>query len=569
MKNILLACLVLFSAVGYGQDPPTGNKVTIKSTTPNADAIPRGTVNTPFRIVDSAKLATVATGATANSTDAALRDRPNHTGVQAISTITNLQTSLDGKQTSTAYLGQVATRCFMPINKYAAATGQYIQYRSMHWSRDRIVNPTLVFANFYLTSANAEVVVSGGTIKVAIEYPAGTFTLANEVIANGGNAVAAGTGFSVLTFSITIPINTQFWVRALEVNDNGPVYSAYQNQNNQPTSEGFESGTGTPTDKTTSGSLSSGGGFGKMPCLILAKTNNPAVLIVGDSRQVGGNENITDQSGDIGEIGRSVGSFCGYTNFGISASRLSTFNAATRTYRDQIVNGTVTGINSGASYFTHIVSAYGINDIAAGDLATALATRRQTFAALYPNLTVIGATLTPNNSSTDGWATLANQNIAGVGVQRIQAFNNLVRAGIAGEKFYWDISDAIDPYRSGKFPVNRNPNDTARRSPATFTASISGTTLTVTAVASGVINLEDPLTDVLTGYPGIVPGTKITALGTGTGGTGTYTVNLSQSKTSRTMYVGAFATSDGLHINADMSDVIKNSGVIKLQYLKR
>lgn len=44
------------------------------------------------------KLDGIATGATANDTDANLKNRANHTGTQAISTITNLQTELDGKQ---------------------------------------------------------------------------------------------------------------------------------------------------------------------------------------------------------------------------------------------------------------------------------------------------------------------------------------------------------------------------------------------------------------------------------------------------------------------------------------
>ena len=46
---------------------------------------------------DKTKLGGIATGATANATDAQLRDRATHTGSQAISTITGLQTALDGK----------------------------------------------------------------------------------------------------------------------------------------------------------------------------------------------------------------------------------------------------------------------------------------------------------------------------------------------------------------------------------------------------------------------------------------------------------------------------------------
>lgn len=43
------------------------------------------------------KLDGIAEGATANSTDAQLRDRSTHTGTQAVSTVDGLQTALDGK----------------------------------------------------------------------------------------------------------------------------------------------------------------------------------------------------------------------------------------------------------------------------------------------------------------------------------------------------------------------------------------------------------------------------------------------------------------------------------------
>lgn len=42
----------------------------------------------------------IVAGATVNATDAALRDRASHTGTQAISTVTGLQTALDGKAAS-------------------------------------------------------------------------------------------------------------------------------------------------------------------------------------------------------------------------------------------------------------------------------------------------------------------------------------------------------------------------------------------------------------------------------------------------------------------------------------
>jgi hypothetical protein len=72
---------------------------------------------------------------------------------------------------------------------------------------------------------------------------------------------------------------------------------------------------------------------------------------------------------------------------------------------------------------------------------------------------------------------------------------------------------------------------------AQFTGSISGTTLTVTAVATGTLAVNQYLTG-----SGITSGTYITSFSTGSGGTGTYNVNNSQTVSSETMYAGATVT---------------------------
>lgn len=64
-------------------------------------------VNGLMSSTDKTKLNGVATGATANATDASLRDRATHTGSQAISTVTGLQTALDGKQAASANIRNI------------------------------------------------------------------------------------------------------------------------------------------------------------------------------------------------------------------------------------------------------------------------------------------------------------------------------------------------------------------------------------------------------------------------------------------------------------------------------
>lgn len=64
------------------------------------DDIADGTTHKQYSATEKTKLAGVATGATANDTDANLKNRANHTGSQAISTVTGLQTAIDGKAAS-------------------------------------------------------------------------------------------------------------------------------------------------------------------------------------------------------------------------------------------------------------------------------------------------------------------------------------------------------------------------------------------------------------------------------------------------------------------------------------
>lgn len=60
----------------------------------------KGLSTEDYTTTEKSKLAGVAAGATANSTDAQLRDRATHTGTQAISTVSGLQDALNAKANS-------------------------------------------------------------------------------------------------------------------------------------------------------------------------------------------------------------------------------------------------------------------------------------------------------------------------------------------------------------------------------------------------------------------------------------------------------------------------------------
>jgi hypothetical protein len=108
----------------------------------------------------------------------------------------------------------------------------------------------------------------------------------------------------------------------------------------------------------------------------------------------------------------------------------------------------------------------------------------------------------------------------------------------------------MTPYDSGEFSrwgvcsrvvvvagtgANKQPTgtvtlDAATVTTAVVTGAITTTTLTVTAVSSGTLRVGQTISGT-----GVTGGTTITALGTGTGGTGTYIVSVSQSVTSTTI----------------------------------
>jgi hypothetical protein len=91
---------------------------------------------------------------------------------------------------------------------------------------------------------------------------------------------------------------------------------------------------------------------------------------------------------------------------------------------------------------------------------------------------------------------------------------------------------------------------------AIVTASISGTTLTVASVTSGTLYVGQTIQGA-----GITAQTIITALGTGSGGAGTYTVNNSQTIASITMYAlnwTVLPSSDGAFTGGETCDIVDN-----------
>jgi hypothetical protein len=102
---------------------------------------------------------------------------------------------------------------------------------------------------------------------------------------------------------------------------------------------------------------------------------------------------------------------------------------------------------------------------------------------------------------------------------------NTQDSGVTLESGYATVANncIIDKY--GRLGARKGWSLLTNSTNAIFTASISATTMTVYSVTSGTLSIGTIISGV-----GITAGTTITALGTGTGGTGTYTIDISQTR---------------------------------------
>jgi hypothetical protein len=154
-----------------------------------------------------------------------------------------------------------------------------------------------------------------------------------------------------------------------------------------------------------------------------------------------------------------------------------------------------------------------------------------------------GTTLTVT-AKTDG-ALAVGQVLFGVGVTQ-ETIITALGTGTGG----------IGTYTINLSQTNASQQMNSATAGAIITGAISGTTLTVSAVSSGTLAAGMTIQGA-----GITANTIITALGTGTGGVGTYTVNFSQTISSITMYGlnwSVLPSTDGAFTGGTNVDIVDN-----------
>lgn len=174
--------------------------------TQSADTLTDGTTNKAFLATERTKLSGIATGATANDTDANLKNRANHTGSQAESTVTGLVNDLAGR-----WAGAIpfATQWWISAPGYLGTVASTLT------SQRCTFHPFLIAAGTYDALAiNVSTAQVGGTVtcKLALykDDGSGSWPDTTNIIVSS-TIVLTATGNATGTFTSTALTAGLYW----------------------------------------------------------------------------------------------------------------------------------------------------------------------------------------------------------------------------------------------------------------------------------------------------------------------------------------------------------------------
>ena len=341
------------------------------------------------------------------------------------------------------YLGQVSASS-LPNNistGFKSGNGQIPRVAA-----SRITQPRLAFANWYQNSTVHEAGTGGtATFSASIQYPisATPATGTWQAITWGGAAtVTAADGATTalsdpLTLTTPIPAGAAYLIRwHVEATAQIAFYN-FTGLNTFIPNQLCEANAtaGALADKTSGGTIAAGTSANNVfPVLIVDTTTRPSFYMGPTDSRVFGLQDLMDASGHIGELARSIGGQYGYINAGCPSETLQGWLLG-YTRRSAL-----------AQYCSHVIGQNGINDNAAGRTAAQVAADITTATAVFTGMgkTVQWTTLPPISTSTDGWATTANQTVSNFNAART-ALNDILRSGqIAGLSGTIDIASVVE-----------------------------------------------------------------------------------------------------------------------------
>ena len=365
------------------------------------------------------------------------------------------------------YTGFVADRqrsCFS-----FSATHKYWQGRLGCYAMDDITPDTqmrVVEEGFYTTAAGEQPV--GFNAQLMIEYPQGVYTPVTFSGASTGSVPAGGRLVSD-PISVTIPRFAKFWYCYYKSNAAGMIYVGGVNipYSDHDNGDYYEFSATALTNKLGVGGYVNtdvNQGFASPPRAIIGTTSRRTVSIHGDSRSTGLLDHWGDKARHRGMLERSICPYFGNTNASMASETTATLSGSGGALRRQLSN----------DYASDIVINMGTNDLPSAQTIS----RLQTLIGQFPGKRVWLCTISPYTTSSDSWATIANQTVQSNEAERVLA-NKWIRGKPAGVYGVFDIADVVELARSGKW----NPLYTSDPSQYTAFEGLHETSLMCQAVA--------------------------------------------------------------------------------------
>jgi len=348
---------------------------------------------------------------------------------------------------ASAYLGQVATRGKIPEQKYGPSTNQ-ISSRIFHKATASLKGAQLRYVNFYGTAGVGT--GSAATVTASIEYPVGTtpqrvtFSASNSaVIADAGDVWSDPLPFDVPAGAIFIEhnkfANTTGFARQLTQSTVDKAQIGASTTDN--------TGTGSQTGMVASGSVY---GFTE----VRGQTDQHSLLFLGDSTFAGSGDNNGYQTNAIGACERAATALgLAFVNFGVSGAPSWNWKTNSNTYTGP-PPASITDVMNRVSA---IILCSSINDINGGSSAAAFKSDLEGVIALWNpggRKPFYLTTVPPLTTSTDSWATAANQTIPDAPKEAVRVAHNLAvrRNQIVGMTGVVDFAACVeDPANPGKW----------------------------------------------------------------------------------------------------------------------
>jgi lysophospholipase L1-like esterase len=379
----------------------------------------------------------------------------------------------------TSYIGLVATGAKMPT-AYIAGQAQF-NSRSPHIVRVATNQIGFELPNFYSTTAGEYPMSADMTVNaVEVEYNGVCYPLTI-----GGNASGVAKDWATLatdlvTLPVTIPAGAVIYSRVfatmaaggigIPCSGNGSIAANVAGgECFEYAASGLSNRTGTPGSFTSTSAQ-----YFYRPIAVFGPTTQRSAAIIGDSRDEGYGDAASGNY-DVGQIARSVGPTRAYTNLAMYGQTGATF-ATGCAQRARIIR----------KYCTDIYAGYPINDITGGATAIVVANTLQQIRALFPAHYFYQCVPMGESTSTDSWATTANQTTVSSNSQRVWVVNWLrSQSNVSPQS-----APAFDAVFDTAKPVEYAQNDGIWKAPGYTADGVHPTATGYAAIASaGVITV--------------------------------------------------------------------------------